>query len=254
MQKVDVTTKLSQAAQVVKAGKAAVRTVHTSKRELLFISCPFSPECTYRWESPEVSSAKTYQYRLLPVIVNSIYRLWHSSHTNPSVYTSSYDRENQGSLEKHCLCQPSVPKDHTQYANGLRRSELVSVRAHFCFTFFVRPHLVVRKGGKVQQLSSQKFTGAKRCPAPSPIFRGCDRQVSQVSTCIIGSLNERRACVVHGLGGAGKTQLSLRMIENTKDHWMEVVYVDATSQETTASTLKGFAMFKKIGNSHEDAI
>ncbi|KAG8683271.1 hypothetical protein FRC08_014382, partial [Ceratobasidium sp. 394] len=65
---------------------------------------------------------------------------------------------------------------------------------------------------------------------------------------------ERRVCVVHGLGGAGKTQIALKVVERTKNDWADIVYVDATSRETTIGTLKGFAVTKKIGDTHEDAI
>jgi hypothetical protein len=115
-------------------------------------------------------------------------------------------------------------------------------------------HLIVPAGGKIQRPSTQKSTGVKHCPAPSPVFTGCDTQVSQVKNCLLGGANERRVCVIHGLGGTGKTQISLKAIETTKDDWTDIVYVDATSQETTISTLKAFAVAKKVGESHEDAI
>jgi hypothetical protein len=60
--------------------------------------------------------------------------------------------------------------------------------------------------------------------------------------------------VLHGLGGAGKTQIALKTIEKTRDMWTDIVFVDATSRETTISTLQGFAKVKKIGDTHEDAI
>jgi hypothetical protein len=115
-------------------------------------------------------------------------------------------------------------------------------------------HLTVPAGGKIQRPSAQKSTGVKHCPAPSPVFTGCDAHVSQVKNCLLGGANERRVCVIHGLGGTGKTQISLKAIETTKDDWTDIVYVDATSQETTISTLKAFAIAKKVGESHEDAI
>jgi hypothetical protein len=60
--------------------------------------------------------------------------------------------------------------------------------------------------------------------------------------------------VFHGLGGAGKTQLALQTIEQTRDHWSDVVYVDTTSTETLMNSLKGFALDRKIGESHEDTL
>jgi hypothetical protein len=60
--------------------------------------------------------------------------------------------------------------------------------------------------------------------------------------------------VLHGLGGAGKTQIALKTIQKTRDIWTDIVYVDATSRETTISTLQGFAKLRKIGETHEDTV
>ncbi|KAG9073867.1 hypothetical protein FS749_014606, partial [Ceratobasidium sp. UAMH 11750] len=108
-------------------------------------------------------------------------------------------------------------------------------------------------GGKVQQPPEQLTTGVKRCPAPSPVFTGCEHHISQISNCLSGAA-ERRICVVHGLGGTGKTQIALKVVERTRNDWADIIYVDATSRETTIGTLKGFAVAKKIGDTHEDAI
>ncbi|KAG8699441.1 hypothetical protein FRC09_006624, partial [Ceratobasidium sp. 395] len=109
-------------------------------------------------------------------------------------------------------------------------------------------------GGKVQQPPLTQATGVKRCPAPSPAFTGFERQVSQVRDCLLSPTNERRVCVVHGLGGSGKTQIALKVVEQTRDHWSDIVYVDATTRETAISTLKGFALTRKIGETHDDTI
>ncbi|KAG9105163.1 hypothetical protein FRC07_009550 [Ceratobasidium sp. 392] len=109
-------------------------------------------------------------------------------------------------------------------------------------------------GGKVQQLPVQQTIGVKRCPAPSPAFTGCERQVSHVVNCLLSPASERRVCVVHGLGGSGKTQIALKAVERTLDNWEDILYVDATTRETAISALEGFARAKKIGETHEEAL
>ncbi|QRV95420.1 kinesin light chain [Ceratobasidium sp. AG-Ba] len=108
--------------------------------------------------------------------------------------------------------------------------------------------------GKALEVPLQQLAGVKRCPAPSPTFTGYERHVSQVIGCIVGPRNERRVCVIHGLGGAGKTQVALKSIEQTIDKWADIVYVDATSRETAENTLKGFAIAKRAGETYQDAI
>ncbi|KAG8721594.1 hypothetical protein FRC09_007667 [Ceratobasidium sp. 395] len=108
--------------------------------------------------------------------------------------------------------------------------------------------------GTAGQPAVQQATGVKRCPAPSPAFTGCERQISQVVNCLLGRADERRVCVVHGLGGSGKTQIALKSVERTRDNWSDIVYVDATTRESAITTLKGFAQARKIGETHEDAL
>ncbi|KAG8705532.1 hypothetical protein FRC09_002893 [Ceratobasidium sp. 395] len=109
-------------------------------------------------------------------------------------------------------------------------------------------------GGTLRQPAVQRTTDLKRCPAPSAAFTGCERHISQVVNCLLGRNNERRVCVVHGLGGSGKTQIALKAVERTKDQWADIVYVDATTRETAITTLKGFAQARKIGDTHKDAL
>ncbi|KAG8724639.1 hypothetical protein FRC09_016184 [Ceratobasidium sp. 395] len=109
-------------------------------------------------------------------------------------------------------------------------------------------------GGAVRQPTVQQTTGVKRCPAPSAAFTGCERQISQVVNCLLSRANERRVCVVHGLGGSGKTQIALKSVERTQNKWSDIVYVDATTRDSATTTLKGFAQARKIGETHEDTL
>ncbi|CAE6437258.1 unnamed protein product, partial [Rhizoctonia solani] len=71
---------------------------------------------------------------------------------------------------------------------------------------------------------------------------------------ITGGRDERRVCVVYGLGGVGKTQLALSVIERTWDKWDHVIYVDASSTEALEMSLKEFATTKHLSESYKDAI
>jgi hypothetical protein len=86
------------------------------------------------------------------------------------------------------------------------------------------------------------------------VFTGRDDQLEQVKNCILQGDKERCVCVLHGLGGSGKTQIALKAVEMTHDTWTDIVFVDATSRDTAVSTLEGFAKAKKIGETHEDTI
>lgn len=86
------------------------------------------------------------------------------------------------------------------------------------------------------------------------MFTGREAEILQIGNCILGCADERRVCVLHGLGGAGKTQLALKAIDRHRGNWKHVVYLDASSKEAIETSLQGFAKVSKIGESHEDAL
>ncbi|KAG8680999.1 hypothetical protein FRC09_017829, partial [Ceratobasidium sp. 395] len=54
------------------------------------------------------------------------------------------------------------------------------------------------------------------CPPSSGWFTGRIAELNQIGTCLVDGSDERRVFVLHGLGGAGKTQLALRFVEMHK--------------------------------------
>jgi predicted acylesterase/phospholipase RssA len=112
----------------------------------------------------------------------------------------------------------------------------------------------VHADGEIQTPTLQQTTGVKMSPSPTPVFTGQEAKIEKVENCIACGDKQRCVFVLHGLGGAGKTQIALRVIEKTHNMWTDIVYIDATSRETTASTLEGFATAKMIGKTYEDTI
>ncbi|KAG9098286.1 hypothetical protein FRC07_010668, partial [Ceratobasidium sp. 392] len=108
--------------------------------------------------------------------------------------------------------------------------------------------------GEIQTAPPQQLLGVKQCPPPTSVYTERPEPVQQAINCLTNDAQERRVFVFHGLGGAGKTQLALRTIERTQDHWSDVVYIDATSVETLTSTMRQFAVARSIGDTHEDTL
>ncbi|KAG8744214.1 hypothetical protein FRC10_010576 [Ceratobasidium sp. 414] len=96
--------------------------------------------------------------------------------------------------------------------------------------------------------------GVKTCPAPTPVFTGRRDKIKLIKACISGGDQQRCVSVLHGLGGAGKTQLALKTIEETRDMWTEILFVDATSRETATSALKLFAKDRNVGRTERDTM
>ncbi|KAG8762929.1 hypothetical protein FRC11_006970, partial [Ceratobasidium sp. 423] len=109
--------------------------------------------------------------------------------------------------------------------------------------------------GQVQQRRQvRRAARSRKCPAPTPVYTGRKDEAKQVIGCILNDGDERPICVIYGLGGSGKTQLALKVVEQTRNQWVEVLYVDGTSRETIESSLKGFSEAKNVGHAYQDAM
>ncbi|KAG8718403.1 hypothetical protein FRC09_012712 [Ceratobasidium sp. 395] len=86
----------------------------------------------------------------------------------------------------------------------------------------------------VLQASNTDSAMIKPCPPPSPLFVGRDAQLDRIHRCLGGDVRGQRVCVLHGLGGVGKTQLALK---NTID-----------------ADFRRIALAKKAGDSTNDAL
>ncbi|QRV95745.1 patatin-like phospholipase protein [Ceratobasidium sp. AG-Ba] len=112
-----------------------------------------------------------------------------------------------------------------------------------------------RINGEVQPPAAiQPASGYIACPSPTPSFTGRQDIIDQITECISKGDTQRCVFVLYGLGGAGKTQLALKAVQQTRNLWTEVVFVDATSTETAESSLAGFAKEKGLNESHRSAL
>jgi hypothetical protein len=69
---------------------------------------------------------------------------------------------------------------------------------------------------KAVPATSVKHT-IKGCPPPSPLFVGRETHLSRMKWCLVNASEERHVCVLHGLGGAGKTQLARKFAQLYKN-------------------------------------
>ncbi|CAE6370329.1 unnamed protein product [Rhizoctonia solani] len=102
--------------------------------------------------------------------------------------------------------------------------------------------------------TAKPLVGFKRCPPPTKFYTGRKDENTQVAACITSGDNKRRVCVVYGLGGVGKTQLVLNVIEQTRDHWVHIIYVDASSEEAIEKAFNEFGTAKNTGQTSKEVI
>ncbi|KEP45946.1 putative calcium-independent phospholipase A2-gamma, partial [Rhizoctonia solani 123E] len=104
--------------------------------------------------------------------------------------------------------------------------------------------------GRVQRTLEPAIV--KKCPAPSSYYTGRAKETQGVGSCIVNSGHQQQVCVIYGLGGAGKSQLAFKAIQQNYHHWNHIIYVDAASKQTIERTLGDFAKInlKYLGDTH----
>ncbi|KAJ7734882.1 P-loop containing nucleoside triphosphate hydrolase protein [Mycena metata] len=60
--------------------------------------------------------------------------------------------------------------------------------------------------------------------------------------------------VLHGLGGAGKTQIALKFIQESSSSFSDIFFLDASTLDTIDSGFRDMAASKSVGDSAQDAL
>ncbi|KAJ7874129.1 hypothetical protein B0H13DRAFT_2279998 [Mycena leptocephala] len=91
------------------------------------------------------------------------------------------------------------------------------------------------------------------CPPPSRIFHGRQVILAKMHEFFNQDIGKQHIYVLHGLGGAGKTQIGLRFIFDSS-HFTDKFFLDGSTAETIDTGLKNIASMKNISNSSQDAL
>ncbi|KAF8128817.1 hypothetical protein K438DRAFT_1695780 [Mycena galopus ATCC 62051] len=91
------------------------------------------------------------------------------------------------------------------------------------------------------------------CPPPSRIFQGQQVTLDAMHQFFARDTGKQHIYVLYGLGGAGKTQIALKLIEEFT-HFTDRFLVDASTTQTIETGLKNIALAKQIGNSSQDGL
>ncbi|KAJ7714255.1 hypothetical protein B0H16DRAFT_1742734 [Mycena metata] len=90
------------------------------------------------------------------------------------------------------------------------------------------------------------------CPPPSRIFQGRQAILDKMHQFFDTDSGNQHIYVLYGLGGAGKTQIALKFIEESS--FSDVFLVDTSKVEMIETGLKSIAVSKSVGNSAQDAL
>ncbi|KAJ7690400.1 hypothetical protein B0H17DRAFT_1290041 [Mycena rosella] len=91
------------------------------------------------------------------------------------------------------------------------------------------------------------------CPPASKIFHGRETILARMYKYYAEGRQKKKIFLLHGLGGAGKTQIALKFIEESTQ-FSDVFFIDASTPETIATGLMNIAVSKDSGSNAQDAL
>ncbi|KAJ7017488.1 hypothetical protein C8F04DRAFT_1200404 [Mycena alexandri] len=92
------------------------------------------------------------------------------------------------------------------------------------------------------------------CPPPSRIFQGRQTILAKMHKFFTPNSGKQLIYVLHGLGGAGKTQIALKFIQESSANFSDIFLLDASTLDTINTGLKNIAVSKFVGDSAQDAL
>ncbi|KAJ6543183.1 hypothetical protein B0H10DRAFT_2181414 [Mycena sp. CBHHK59/15] len=137
------------------------------------------------------------------------------------------------------------------------KARLNELRTNFTLLAAMNADLNVTKLSSFVQLNiGACFTspGYHRLPPPSRIFHGRRNILNQMHDYFTWDVGKRHICLLHGLGGSGKTQIALKFLdESTASRFTDIFFIDASTAETINSGLENIAVTRSVGSKAEDA-
>ncbi|KAJ7083552.1 hypothetical protein C8R44DRAFT_753410 [Mycena epipterygia] len=88
------------------------------------------------------------------------------------------------------------------------------------------------------------------CLPPSKIFHGRQIILQQMHEYFTQTTGKQDIFLLHGLGGAGKTQIALKFIAKSTSNFTDIFFIDSSSIETIETGLKNIAKTKVVESLH----
>ncbi|KAJ7892620.1 P-loop containing nucleoside triphosphate hydrolase protein, partial [Mycena leptocephala] len=100
---------------------------------------------------------------------------------------------------------------------------------------------------------AQAAQQTNNCPPPSRIFQGRQTIRDEMNQFFNQDIQKQHIYLLYGLGGAGKTQITLKFISDSSCS-TDKFFLDASTKETINTGLKEIAVARNAGNSAQDAL
>ncbi|KAJ7105341.1 FabD lysophospholipase-like protein, partial [Mycena epipterygia] len=98
---------------------------------------------------------------------------------------------------------------------------------------------------------------SKVCPPPTPHFTDCQDILQSMTTYFNTAMGRRHIFLLHGLGGAGKSQIAFKYVEMStfpEPRFSEIYFIDSSTRQTIENDLITLALAKQIGKTARDSL
>ncbi|KAJ6533785.1 hypothetical protein DFH09DRAFT_1284374 [Mycena vulgaris] len=141
------------------------------------------------------------------------------------------------------------------------RMRIQELRSNFMFVQLmaaIDTNMQVHKAfstGRLPDLSATPVTQIiTKCPPPSRIFHGRQHVLDKMHQFFKLDLNKQHIFLLHGLGGAGKTQIALKFIDEFASHFTDIFFIDTSTIGTIDTGLKNIATTQNAGSTAQDGL
>ncbi|KAJ6547999.1 hypothetical protein DFH09DRAFT_1281720 [Mycena vulgaris] len=138
------------------------------------------------------------------------------------------------------------------------RKKIQQLQLNFVLGTTIDTNLQVHKAfstGRLPDLSAAPVTQTiTKCPPPSRIFHGRQNILHKMHKFFEQDLDKQHIYLLHGLGGAGKTQIGLKFIEGLSGRFSDIFLIDTSTIETIDTGLKNIAATQNAGSTAQDGL
>ncbi|KAJ7615525.1 hypothetical protein FB45DRAFT_1064418 [Roridomyces roridus] len=135
------------------------------------------------------------------------------------------------------------------------RSRVRNLRSNLVLSATMDTNFQIHKLAPISSASAQPSSvRTNSCPPPSRIFHGRQGILDKMYDYFSEDTPRQRVFLLHGLGGAGKTQIALTFIEEESSLFSDIFFIDASTRSTIESGLSEIASAKIAGDSPRDAL
>ncbi|KAJ6484270.1 P-loop containing nucleoside triphosphate hydrolase protein [Mycena vulgaris] len=138
------------------------------------------------------------------------------------------------------------------------RMRIQELRSNFVLMAAIDTNLQVHRAfsaGRLPDLSAAPVIRTiTKCPPPSRIFHGRQNILDKMHQFFEQDSGKQHIYLLHGLGGAGKTQIGLKFIEELSALFSDIFLIDTSTTETIDTGLKNIAATQNAGSTAQDGL